>query len=951
VSTDRWHLLSEWHNAWLAAGVSERERLRLRFAADHPNLVAEADALAAASAGLPGFLETPALVLAAADLAGDDPLLGAGAMVGPYRIVGLLARGGMGDVYRATDVRLRRDVALKLMAHAGTDDTPRIGRFLQEARVTAALDHPNIVKVFDVGVRDGRPYLVAELLDGETLRARLDRGPLATEEAARIAGEVAAGLVAAHAAGLIHRDLKPDNVFLTRSGVSKILDFGIAKLAEEPPVDGGLSTLTGVLLGTAGYLAPEQIRGAAVDGRTDLFALGSILFEMATGQRAFAREHTIDTLHAILHDDPSGLPMRTAMAPELAAIVSRLLQKAPAERFQSAADLAWTLARVSPSPVRSVHEPPAPRSTINRRSRWGWPAAAAIAVAVGTGLVAAALTRPRSASDASSTAVRFPVSPPQGSQFDSHVERTHLAFSPDGSQLAFIAVTPGGVRQVWLRAVSGVDPRPLAGSDGASSVFWSPDSRSVAFFARNKLKRLDLPNGAAVPLCDVPEGIGLTGTWGADGEILYASVEGEAIVSVSTRSRTPSALITADQPRGEVRVNWPWFLPDGRRFLYLSRQRDASGHVMLGERGRPSRPILAAVSNAQWVDPDYLVFSRDGLLVGQRVDLAAGHAVGEAFSIAEPVDYNYSTARAEFATSRNGHVAYQSHTDMARLTWSDRRGNKTGEIGAPGKYQSVRLSPDGGRVLFDLYQPGLGSPDLFVWDLVRGGATRLTWDPTSESFPVWTRDGAVFTADRGGPPHLFRKNLTTGSEDALLPAGRLQRPTDVSPDGKTLAFERRTAIGNYDILTLSLESPATPSVLLGSPFDEKHLRFSPDGRAAAFLSDDSGRYEVYVAAFPAMTPRLRVSAGGGRAPQWSPAGPELLYLTADGHLVAVPIRTAPALELGKPATLFAVPERGAWGDFAVSADGQRLLSISLDSRGSEQPLTVVLNWSAGIARR
>ena len=952
MSTDRWQLLSEWHNAWLAADTDERGQLRVQFAVDHPDLIAEADALTAASAGLPGFLETPALALAARDLAEDDPLLAAATMVGPYRIVGLLARGGMGDVYRATDVRLQRDVALKLLAHAGTDDTPRIGRFLQEARITASLDHPNIVKLFDVGVLDGRPYLVAELLDGETLRARVARGPLTIVEAMRIAGEISAGLVLAHAAGLVHRDLKPDNVFLTRSGVTKILDFGIAKLCEEPAATGRLATLTGVLLGTAGYLAPEQIRGEAVDGRTDLFALGSMLFEMSTGQRAFAREHTVDTLHAILHDDP---PEQTGMPPDLAAIVARLLEKAPAERFQSAADLAWTLARVAQPSVRYVLETPAAGSEHPRapRRRWGAIATIAAAAVAAAGLLALGLMWSREPFRARPIPVRFSVAPPPGNQFLNDSERTHLAFSPDGSHLAFVAGAPGGVRRIWLRPISGVDPRPLAGTEGANSLFWSPDGRSLGFFAGNKLKRLDLPDGAAVPVCDVSEGVGLTGTWGADGEILFAGVEGDAIMAVSTHTGTPSARITADRPRGEVRVHWPWFLPDGRRFLYLSRLRDGSGQVTLGERGRPSRPILSAVSNAQWVDPDYLVFARDGILVGQRFDLATARPVGEPFSIAEPVAYNYSTARAEFATSRQGDVVYQSHTDLARLTWTDRRGTKAGEVGAPGNYQTVRLSPDGGRLLFDRGRPGLGSKDLGVLDLVRGGESKLTSDLTSESFPVWLRDGlgVVFMADRGGSPHLFRKNLVTGAETELLPAGRLQRPNDVSPDGKTLAFEQRTALGNYDMLALSLDAPGTPAALLDSPSDEVQLRFSPDGRAAAFLSDESGRYEVYVAAFPAMTPKLRVSVGGGRTLQWSPASAELFYFTTDGHLVAVPVRTTPVLELGAAATLFVVPEQTAWTDFAVSRDGQRFLAISSDRRGSEQPLTIILNWPAEIARR
>jgi Tol biopolymer transport system component len=957
MSTDRWHLLSEWHNAWLAAGADERDSLRRQFVESHPDLAAQADALASASAGLRGFLETPALTLAARDLVQDDSLLDVDTRVGPYRIVGLMARGGMGDVYRATDVRLQRDVALKLLAYAGSDDTQRIERFLQEARVTAALDHANIVKVFDVGVLDGRPYLVAELRDGETLRARVGCGPLAAEEARRIAGEVAAGLVVAHAAGLVHRDLKPDNVFLTRSGVTKILDFGIAKLTDGPAVADGLATLTGVLLGTPGYLAPEQIRGNAVDGRTDLFALGSMLFEMLTGQRAFAREHTIDTLHAILHEDPPNLLQSAGVSPDLMAIVMRLLEKAPAARFQSAADLEWALVHIARTPAApSVSQTSARGLVTARPPRLRGRAVAAIAVAgvAAIGFVSigiAVWSRP--GSDARSAPVRFSVSPPPGNRFQGDVERTHFAFSPDGSQLAFIAGVSGGVRRIWLRPVSGVEPRPLTGTEGANSLFWSPDSRAVAFFVGNKLKRLDLPDGAAVPLCDVAEGIGLTGTWGADGEILFASVEGDAIMGVSTRGGTPTALITPDRSRGEVRVNWPWFLPDGRRFLYLSRLRDGSGQLTIGERGRPSRPILSAVSNAQWVDPDYLVFVRDGTLVGQRFELATARVVGEPFSIAEPIDYNYSTGRAEFATSRTGNAAYQSHTDTARLTWSDRHGAMTGEIGSPGNYQSVRLSRDAGRVLFDRTQPGIGSPDVWVLDLVRGGETRLTSDVSSESYPVWLHDGrdVVFMADRAGPPNLFRRNGVTGAEDPLLPAGRHQRAADVSPDGKTLAFEQRTPLGNYDTLTLSLDAPGAPSVLLGSRFDEIQLRFSPDGHAVAFLSDESGRYEVYVAPLPTLAPKLRVSGGGARSPRWNPAGRELFYLANDGHLVAVPIRTTPVLVLGTPATLFAVSERASWRDFAVAPDGQRFLSISSESRGSEQPVTVVLSWPAETARR
>ena len=336
MESARWDALSGWLTEWLEADPAERERLHARLTAEHPDLVPEADALTAASGEVRGFLETPALVLAARELAQEDPLLPGGFMVGPYSVVTLLARGGMGDVYRATDSRLSRDVALKVLAQTKTGDPRRVERFLHEARVTASLDHPNVVRVYDVGRFEDRAYLVAELLEGETLRARIERGPIPPEEVLRIGVEIARGLAAAHAAGLVHRDLKPDNVFLTRSGTTKILDFGIAKLAQDESVRDGFSTLTGVVLGTTGYLSPEQIQGARVDARADLFALGAVLFEMITGKRAFAHEHVVETLHAILHDDPPNeLAERENVPPALTDIVTRLLEKSREARFQS----------------------------------------------------------------------------------------------------------------------------------------------------------------------------------------------------------------------------------------------------------------------------------------------------------------------------------------------------------------------------------------------------------------------------------------------------------------------------------------------------------------------------------------------------------------------------------------------------------------------------------------
>ena len=409
------------------------------------------------------------------------------------------------------------------------------------------------------------------------------------------------------------------------------------------------------------------------------------------------------------------------------------------------------------------------------------------------------------------TPVRFSVLPPQGSMFFHNVATTFLALSPDGSQLAFVADAPPDALRIWLRPISGLEARVVPGTEGALSVFWSPDGRSLAFFADGKLKRIDLPGGAAVPLCDVPA-ISAFGTWGSDGTILFATFVGDAIFSVSSAGGTPEAIVTPDPSRGE-RVVWPSFLPDGKRFLYLSQRPNITGQLMLGERGRAPRPIVSAVSNVQWVDPDYLVFAQEGVLVAQRFDLASERVVGAPISIAEPVDRFLSSGRAMFTTSRNGTIAYHSYANVARLVWVDRTGKEVGTVGAPGDYLNVRLSPDGGTVLFERTKPGIGTWDLWTIDLARGVETRLTSDPGSEAFPVWLPDGrAILFADERystGNLNLARKRLDTAVEEPLLPNGTQQRrPIDVSPDGHTLLFTERTARGTVNIFTLPLAGPA-----------------------------------------------------------------------------------------------------------------------------------------------
>ncbi len=890
-----------------------------------------------------------------------------GTRLGPYEILSPLGVGGMGEVYKARDTRLDRSVAVKVLPSHRSSSPEARQRFEQEARTISRLSHPHICALFDVGRQDETDFLVMELLEGETLQYRLRKGPLPLDQTLRCGVEIADALDKAHRQGVVHRDLKPGNVMLTRSGV-KLLDFGLAKAIT--PLLGGFDaseletahapsdlTQEGTLLGTFPYMAPEQIEGKPADTRTDIFALGAVLYEMATGRRAFAGTTQAALAAAILTGEPKAMSsLQPTTPPALDRLVRTCLAGDPAERWQTAHDVGLQLgAMAADGSLATATVASRPASTLRGRLvPW---AVAALAVAVALG----AFLSPRSSPPALPRTVRFSVPPPPGRTFLDTVETVPLSLSPDGSQLAFVARDPTGITRLWLRPLSSMESRPLEGTEGALSSTWSPDGRSIAFFAGGKLKRLDLPGGLALPLCDVRPGVGFHGTWGRDGQILFASAEGEAIYRVSTAGGAPVVAVEADPSQGDARINWPTFLPDGERFLYLTRLRDGGGQLMLGQAGKAARPVLPAISSAQYVDPGYLVFAREGTLLGQRFDLATGRVTGEPFSIAEPVRYFFSSAWAAFTASPNGALAYESSADRSRLAWIDRSGRELGSVGVPASNNRVRISPDGRSALFDRAQPGIGSLDLWTVDLVRGTETRLTSDPQSEVAGAWAPDGSavVFSAARGGPPHLFRKNLATGVEEELLPAGPLQFVQDVSPDGRTVVFQQRIRRGDVDVFALPLSGNRTPSPVLQSPFDEWDACLSPDGRLLAFVSNESGRPEVYLTPFPGAGARTRVSTGGLRTTPsrpgamrsvvWSRDGRELFYVSADRELLAVPVRATGALEVGVPVALFTLTGP-AWNSFDVSADGKRFLAVVPEVVGSEQPLTVVLNWTAEIAR-
>jgi len=846
----------------------------------------------------------------------------------------------MGEVYKARDTRLDRDVAVKILA-AGISLSPEAReRFTREARTISQLSHPHICALYDVGeapnpqsqAPDAQPlqFLVMELLDGETLADRLGRGPLPFALTRRYAIEIADALDKAHRQGIVHRDLKPANVMVTRSGV-KLLDFGLAKAAA-PLMPSPVSvaetrpspiTAEGAIAGTVQYMAPEQLEGRPADARSDIFALGAVIYEMASAKKAFNS-----------HD---------ALSPEaLDSLVRTCLARDPDERWQSAHDVRLQLAAIADSDRAVSGRPQRPGGT-------GWLPWIAIAALALAAVAAATLwRRPIPQLQVTPKAVRFSIPPPANGAFYEFFENTGLSVSPDGTRIAFTARTGAEPFRIWMRPVADLDAKPLAGTEGATSLFWSPDGGSLAFFTPTKLRRIDLRSGAPVSICDVREGIGFTGTWGADGQILFSSIEGEAIWSVPAGGGAATAMMKPDAAAGEARLNWPSFLPDGRRLLYLQRRRDGSSHLMLLEPGAGAKHVMPLESSAQYVEPGYLVFAAEGALVGQRFDLSRAAVTDAPFSIADAVGYFRTTTVARFAVSPTGTLVYSAHNDTQHLGWFSRAGRDEGTLGTPGQYQRVRFSADGRQLAFG--RERAGQMDLWTTDLERQIETRLTSRQSSENPGPFMPDGRslFFDGTVGGPPQIFLKNLATGEEKSVMaPSGTLQESQDVSPDGRTLLFTQR-AVGGFDIWRFPLDGSGPAAPVAASQFDELVARFSPDGRFISFQSNASGRSEIYIAPFPPTGGQVRVSTEGGRQARWSSDGREILYLSADGRVMAVPVRTVPVLSVGTPVPLFEL--KRPWVAFDLSSTG-RLLAIVRETNAAEQPLTAVLNWTAELAPR
>jgi len=905
--------------------------------------------------------------------------LAAGARLGPYEIVAPLGAGGMGEVYRARDTRLDRTVAVKVLPESLAADPQFRERFDREARVISQLTHPHICTLHDVGEHAGTAFLVMEFLEGETLGERIQKGRLPLADAIAIAIQIADALAVAHRAGVVHRDLKPGNVMLLKAGaagtgapLAKLLDFGLAKVAVPAVAAGAVSmlpttppkTLTahGTILGTFHYMAPEQVEGAEADARSDIFAFGCVLHEMLTGQKAFEGKTHASLIAAILEREPPPVTTLQPLVPPLVdAIVRKCLGKKADDRWQSAADLCSAL-RWAAEGATAVGTRAHEAALTSSRSRRGVRIAGASAIAVVAFALGAIVWRSVSNVAAPTAAVRFEVlPPPQATLAPAPVaSAAQLALSPDGRRLAFVAAPRYGVSQLWIRPLDGVQAQPLAGTDGASFPFWSPDSRSIAFFAGGKLKKIDTTGGAPELLCNAPGGRG--GAWSPDGTIVFTGAPNSPMSRISASGGSVLPATTFEGLSGITSHNWPQFLPDGRHYLFYQRsdKPEQQGIYVTSLDSAGTTRVIGS-TGAGLYGSGHLLFVREGMLFAQPFDDRTLRAGGDAIRIADHVGYfSASLGYAAITVSPAGVLAYGPTVALTTsLQWRDRAGVAGGSPTAPGVHRSPRLSPDQTRVALTTLEPETGQLDIWAFELARGNASRVTFDPQNDWFPAWSADGRqiFFGSSRTGFTTIFRK--TGGEPDqffagvAASTGGNAFYPNDTSSDGRFLVYTQTAHA--YDLGIVPLTGEAKLSPFLASPYNEVQGRFAPNSRWIAYASDESGKFEVYVRPFPAANGQWLISAAGGSQPEWRRDGKELFYISADRKMMAVPVTTdGTTFSAGVPRALFdvQVPEQVApyATDYTVTADGQRFLVNTVIDQPTRSALTVVLNWTADLKK-
>ncbi|HEU5162429.1 MAG TPA: protein kinase [Thermoanaerobaculia bacterium] len=893
-----------------------------------------------------------------------------GTRLGPYEVVAPIGAGGMGEVWRGKDTRLGRDVAIKILPAELAQSALFKVRFEREARTISSLNHPNICTLFDVGEvaassPAGEPlhYLVMELLDGESLADRLAKGPLPLDQVLKYGAQIADALHRAHKQGIVHRDLKPGNIMLTKGG-AKLLDFGLARSSVEGAPLQGLTELPtqarpltqeGTIVGTFQYMAPEQLEGTEADARTDIFAFGAVLYEMATGRRAFQGGTRTSLIAAIVSGTPQPIGEIVPLTPPaLEYVVRKCLAKDPDDRWQSAHDVADQLRWISEAGSRAGEAAPVlARRKTKLHLAWALHAVTALlAVAATLAAVYAMREKPR--------IVRSSVLTPPGTALE--VDSGAMALSPDGTRIAFVAQAADGTTTLMVRPINALTAQPLAGTTGARFPFWSPDSRFLGFFSDGKLRKIDAAGGPPQTLCDASDGRG--GSWSDDGTtILFTPSTRDPIFKVAAAGGIPSPVTELSGEDEELSHRFPEFLPGGQRFLYLVESTSDSnetvaGFLVLGATlGSTERKHVVATNASVRYDAStgHLLFLRDGTLLAQRFDPVSMELSGEGVPVAETV-MRSSRWDAMFSISATGLLAYQQgeSSPLSQLVWVTRDGKEELAAVKKGDHREIELSNDEKRVLTVMNDPKLQKSDIWIHDLERGTATRLTFDPSDDYSPLWSPDDrwVYFSSTRSGRGDIFRKSASgTGAEEPVYASPENDLPRSITADSRTLMIMTNNARKKtgWDIQAVDLTT-GKAEMFIATPFWEVVPQISPDGSWLLYCSNESGRMEVYVQARGAASGKWQISTDGGSGAEWTKGGREITFNAANGTLMAVDISYAPQFAAGVPTPLFETRRRQLVGrHLTATRDGSRFLVNRTLDRAAATPMTLVQNWPAALA--
>ena len=881
-----------------------------------------------------------------------------GTKLGPYEVGAPLGAGGMGEVYRARDTRLDRTVAIKVLPAHFSNDPVRKQRFEREARAISGLNHPNICTLHDVGSQNGIDYLVMEFVEGESLAQRLERGPLALEQALKVGREIADALDKAHRGGIIHRDLKPGNIMLTKSG-AKLLDFGLARLASQAA---SLATLTatasrqspatqeGTIVGTFQYMSPEQVEGKELGPRSDIFSLGAVLYEIVTGQRAFEGKSQLSVASAILEKEPAPISAIKPLAPRsLDHVIRRCLAKDPDDRWQTARDVALELNSVTQSEpaAQTVAGLARPR----QRNFREWLAWGLVGILLLTG--AYFLLRPRDRDEQSQQLFRTSILAPDQSRIP---WASDGAISPDGRLLVFSASTPDGKRALWLRPVDSLSARLLPGTDEGYNPFWSPDSRWIAFISGSKLKKISIEGGSPLDICTVS--IGRGGAWGPDGTILFVPGSHLPLYSVPAIGGTPVPVTQLDKSLQEVAHRWPVFLPDGKHFLFFAGEpggpQNATYVSSLGTTER--KLILKNDSNAIYAPPGYLLFVRNGFLMAQPFDTRRLELTGSARPVAEDVPMDGLTQRGLFSASANGVLSIQPKLGtLLQPVWKDRPGKVLEALGEPAMYfPNMALSPDGQKVALVIIDPQNNVRNTWIFDVRGHQKTRLTYESSAAVVPVWSPDGnqILFTSFGQGLARIFSVPATgVGQAELFFASEGSDYAQSWSSDGRYIAFLRNSVRDaenrSQSLWILPTFGDKKPYRLFDSIHSGSGARFSADARWLAYQSNETGRNEVYIVPFPDANRKIPVSTGGGGTPRWSPDGKELYYLSGDRTLMSATLQLGKnGLQVSGTRPLFKTDSQ----TFTVSGDGKRFLVFQDAESQSPPAITLITNWTKALPK-